>query len=145
MAAEQDSEHCGWHAPHDAHEHGFMWVRFHCPGIPEDTEYRLYLAGIKAWSQVRDEVIPAIRRDFPGVLVIGDERVVHSTIPVYDLWRGAELELLGLSWSLATNYSRALTSNLVLFRDGYGDAEDPEIRALTEEEIERVREHRTQD
>ncbi|WNN95090.1 hypothetical protein SEA_MAGRITTE_139 [Microbacterium phage Magritte] len=138
--SEQDSEHCGWHAPHEPHDHGFAWVRFRCPGIPAGTEYRLYLAGIKAWSQVRDEIIPAIRRDFPGVLVRGDERVVTMTIPVYDAWRGAELELLGLSYSLASAYSRALTHNLARFN--YDEV--PEIRALTEEEIERVREHRAQ-
>lgn len=122
-----------------------MWARFHCIGIPEDTEYRLYVAGIRAWSQVRDEIIPAIRRDFPGVLVNGDERVVTLSYPDPDAWRGAELELLGLSWSLATNYSRALSFHLDVFRNVYGDAQEHEIRALTDEEIERVREHRSQD
>lgn len=136
--AEQDSEHCGWAAPHEAHTHGFMWVRFNCPGVPEGTEYRLYHHGIKAWSQVRDEIIPAIRRDFPGVLVIGDERVVSLSYPDPDAWRGASLELLGLTWSLATAYSRALTHELARFN--YDEV--PDIRALTDEEISRVREHR---
>lgn len=143
MAEEQDSEHCGWHAPHEPHTHGFMWARFTCPGIPADTEYRLYVTGIKAWSQVRDEIIPAIRRDFPGVLVRGDERVITLSYPDPDAWRGAELELLGLTYSLATNYSRALSSHLDVFRNVYGDPrEEHEIRALTDEEISRVREHR---
>lgn len=135
--SEQDSEPCGSIGPHDPHTHG-MFGTLSCPGVSRDTEYRVYANGIRRWTVLRDEVAPAFRRDFPGIIVMADERVIHLSYPDPDAWRGADIELLGLEYRLANSIVRALVGEFGL----WNDSNYPDVRPLTDEEIERVKAHR---
>jgi hypothetical protein len=135
---EQDSEApCGSIRPHEAHTFGFASV-FRCPGFPADTEYRVYAHGIKRWTPLRDEVAPALARDFRGALVVADERVVHLSYPDPNAWRGADIEILGLEYRTAERIAQALSAEFGLWDDRHY----PDVRPLNAEEAERVRIHR---
>lgn len=62
---------------------------------PEET---IVLTKVLAYTQVRDQVIPALNRQFPGILITHDECVVYSEYedhPDYR-WRGAEVIMIGV-------------------------------------------------
>lgn len=61
----------------------------------EVTEMRVEFAGIQDWRRLRDEIAPALHRDFPGVLIVVSECVVESSIPE-PAWKGASLKVVGL-------------------------------------------------
>jgi hypothetical protein len=44
------------------------------------AELTVEATGLAGWTRVHEEVIPALRRDFPGVIIDGDERVIYSLI-----------------------------------------------------------------
>ena len=129
-------EPCGWLAPHEEHDHGIFHA-FTCRGVPAGTEYALTVRNIKKFSQLRDEVAPAIRRTFPGVIVRTDECVIYSDIPDQE-WRGGKMQILGLEYSTATSYERHLAMEFGLWdHNSY-----PELRPVTVQEMVEIVEHR---
>lgn len=80
----------------------------HCDGVRDQS---LRITGFRNWTQLRDEIAPAFRRQFPGVLVIVDERVVVSSIPDPE-WHGASLTMLGLDLSIADYIANTLAREI---------------------------------
>jgi hypothetical protein len=118
---------------------------FACEGVSADTEYVVIVPGIKAYSDLRDETAPMLRRTFPGVIVEVDERVVHSDIPD-PKWRGAEIRIYGLEYRTAEHVERVINAEYDVFQRSAWDAdpaEPSELRAVTEAEAEKIRNHRT--
>jgi|GEM_PF-3393584 len=71
------------------------------------TEARIDATGIYNWTRLRDEVAPAFRRDFPGIIIDIDEQVLASTIPDPD-WRGGRLTMIGVDPLTARFVTQAL-------------------------------------
>lgn len=116
------------HPEHDYEGGGFLFEpkrTAHCEGI---TEQALIVWKIKAWTRLRDEIVPIFRTQFPGVLIEADECVIYSQIPDQK-WKGAKLTMLGLPLRSAEFILRTLTRELDFHLE-----ETSEIRNLTEAE-----------
>lgn len=129
---------CGnWdeHEPHEYQGGGMFMPRTaqQCEGIREQS---LRLWGIKAWTRLRDEIVPIFRTQFPGVLITADEKVIYSTIPNVE-WKGAELTMLGLPLRSADFILHTLMREL-----DYGLNERNEIRNLNDAETAAVAHYR---
>lgn len=135
---------CGYIGPHEPHRHILVFSGMRCPGIPEGTEYHLHVSGVRSFTDLRDLTAPMLRKMFPGVIVDVDERVIVSTVPNVP-WRGARIDVYGLEWGTAHAIEGAIHGEYAFVRDGDPDY-DPwnrnGVEAMTDEETERVRQHR---
>ena len=126
------------HEPHEFEEGGYLpiprTVR-QCEGLGEQY---LRFTRIKDWRRLRDEIAPAIQRQFPGVIVRADEEVVVTyTPPTADTWKGASLTILGLHPKTADVYVRIFGSDV-----SWSTADSAEQRNLTPAEQAEVEAHR---
>lgn len=110
------------------------------PFDPE-KEVTVHVVGIQDWSRVRDEIAPAFRRDFPGVIVRADERVITSTTPPpTNPWRGAELIVIGATSILGGLMVYRLEREL--YTSALNSVFKVDIRDLNADERRQLSEHR---
>lgn len=62
---------------------------------PEPVEWTFEMTRVMDYSALRDNVAPAFRRDFPGVIVEVDECVIYTDIPDQE-WLGGRITVIGL-------------------------------------------------
>ena len=60
-----------------------------------EDERTVTFTGVRNWPRLQGEIAPALRRDFPGVIVEIDERVIYSQIPD-PTWCGATIKVIGI-------------------------------------------------